>query len=174
MNISSKSLYSILALVDVARAHPEKPVAVRSICERYGVSINCLEKYLFTLRRSGLIRSVRGPGGGYVLTKEPSEIRLLDIIRITEGPFQWVRCLQTADNQADCLCEYQNGCLARIIWLRLVEKIDRIFWSIRLDDLAFRTPDIEQCLSTGHFPDGRSLAADHKGSPSTSVLELSG
>jgi Rrf2 family transcriptional regulator, cysteine metabolism repressor len=85
MKLTTKSEYSLLALVYLARAGEGTYVKVEDICERYGISKKYLEQLLTTLKQSGFIRARRGATGGYALAKRPEDISLASVIRIMDG-----------------------------------------------------------------------------------------
>jgi Rrf2 family protein len=86
MRISSKSGYALRALFDLAQHVGEGPVQSEEIARRQGIPVNYLNQLLITLRRAGLIESMRGPQGGHMLARAPEAITLLEILNALEGP----------------------------------------------------------------------------------------
>ena len=86
MKLSTRSRYGIHAMFDLAKNNGEGPQAIRSIAERQNVPEQYLEQLIGPLRRSHLVRSVRGAGGGYLLARLPKDITIGQIVRALEGP----------------------------------------------------------------------------------------
>jgi len=106
------------------------PVAVREIARRQGVSARYLEHLLLVLKKKGLVASKAGIRGGYVLTAEPSAIRIRQIVEALEGSLAPVACL------ADRRCRREKRCAARLLWRKVQEQIVRALDSVTLADLA--------------------------------------
>ena len=87
MRLSQRADYAAHAMVEIARAYGERPVHATEIARRQGIPEPYLEQLLLALRRAALVRSYRGPGGGYTLTRPPAAISLADIVAALEGPF---------------------------------------------------------------------------------------
>src|ERR1044071_672099 len=87
MRLSQRADYAAHAMVEIARAYGERPVHATEIAQRQGIPEPYLEQLLLALRRAALVRSYRGPGGGYTLTRPPAAISLADIVAALEGPF---------------------------------------------------------------------------------------
>ncbi|MEM6625894.1 MAG: Rrf2 family transcriptional regulator [Pseudomonadota bacterium] len=92
MKLGSKGRYAVMALVDLASNGDNGPVSLADISARQDISLSYLEQLFAKLRRSGLVRSVRGPGGGYLLSQGASETRVSDIILAVDEPIQTTRC----------------------------------------------------------------------------------
>ena len=88
MKISTKGRYGLRALIDLAQYSEIEPVSINSIATRQGISEGYLEQLLTLLKKAGLIKSIRGAGGGYVLAKEMNEISVGDVLRALEGSLQ--------------------------------------------------------------------------------------
>src|SRR3979411_1193886 len=87
MRLSQRADYAAHAMVEIARWYGERPVHATEIAQRQGIPEPYLEQLLLALRRAALVRSYRGPGGGYTLTRPPGAISLADIVAALEGPF---------------------------------------------------------------------------------------
>jgi Rrf2 family protein len=87
MRLSQRADYAAHAMVEIARWYGERPVHATEIAQRQGIPEPYLEQLLLALRRAALVRSYRGPGGGYTLTRPPAAISLADIVAALEGPF---------------------------------------------------------------------------------------
>jgi Rrf2 family cysteine metabolism transcriptional repressor len=111
----------------------EAPVPLSEIANREQISIQYLEQLFGELRRSGLVRSVRGARGGYLLTRPPEEITVGDVVRVLEGPVSPVGCIEEGTD--DCNCGREEHCLTKNVWLNLRDTIVDFFDSITLAGL---------------------------------------
>jgi len=120
---------------EIARHYGNGPISIKEIAERQGISFSYLEQILHKLGKAGLIESVRGPAGGYLLARQPSELTIGDIVRVLEGPIALSHCLEPGES-ADC---YQaDDCVARMVWAKVGAKIEEALDSISFDDLLQR------------------------------------
>src|SRR5258708_31695216 len=92
VKLSTKGRYAVMAMVDLARHSGGNPVALADIAERQEISLSYLEQLFAKLRRGGLVRSVRGPGGGYLLGRSMPELRISDVILAVDQPIRATRC----------------------------------------------------------------------------------
>ncbi|MFC1770090.1 RrF2 family transcriptional regulator [Nitrospirota bacterium] len=130
LRLSTKGQYGVRAMFEIAKGYPERPVNIKEISERQEVSVAYLEQILNTLRRSGLIKSVRGPGGGYLLSHSPALISMGAILKELEGPVAITSCLDPNEG-----CHRVDGCVTHLLWRSLGEKIEAFLGTINLDDL---------------------------------------
>jgi Rrf2 family protein len=130
LRLSTKGQYGVRAMYEIARGYPEKPVNIREISERQDVSIHYLEQILNKLRRAGLIRSVKGPGGGYLLAKMPEEISIADILLELEGPLAITSCLNPEEG-----CVRVEICVTHLLWKALGRQIEDFLNTVTLGDL---------------------------------------
>ena len=107
MKLSTKGRYGVKAMVELAINHGSGPISIKTISERQNISENYLELLFSTLKKAGLIKSLRGAQGGYILAKEPKEIRISDIINVLEGPIEIDKCLDGD------VCEQEDYCAKR-------------------------------------------------------------
>ena len=129
MKLSTKGKYGLYAMYYLAQHHACGPSPLREVAT-IGVSEDYLEQLLGTLRRAGLVNTVRGAQGGYLLAKEPETITVGDIIDATEGPLNISDCL------ADEGCCHKSGrCKTRRVWEYLSESINQLLQSITLKDM---------------------------------------
>lgn len=132
MKISTKGRYALRMMVDIAQHNTGEPVSIRDISERQDISVKYLEQIVSALVRAGYLRSIRGPQGGYLLAKKPSQYTAGDILRVTEGNLHPVDCLVDDVNQ----CERAATCVT----LRLWKELDRAIYSVvdryTLEDLV--------------------------------------
>lgn len=134
MQISTKGKYSVRAMVDIAQNSNGVPVPLAAISKREGISLLFLEQLFQQLRKGNLVSSVRGPHGGYVLAREPSEITIGEIVRLIEPPLYASSCFSN-DGSVDN-CRISDTCIGGAIWKQLSEHVDNFLDSITLADLA--------------------------------------
>jgi len=134
MRISSKGDYGLRALFDLAQRYGEGPVQSDDIATRQGIPVNYLNQLLITMRRAGLIESLRGPQGGHLLARRPDTITMLDVLSALEGP------LLPADHSRDDLepSQPEDHELVDDLWGELRSEIGKVFSAITLDDLCQR------------------------------------
>jgi Rrf2 family transcriptional regulator, cysteine metabolism repressor len=134
MRISSKGEYGLRALFDLAQHYGAGPVQSRDIHIRQGIDENYLNQILISLRKSGLIESVRGPQGGHRLARSPAQITILEALIALEGP------LLPAESGRDSLvpAEPLDRELVRDVWDELRASLKRYLAAVTLDDLCQR------------------------------------
>ena len=138
MKISTKIRYGTRAMLELASHYGEGPIELKEIARRENVSVKYLEQVIVPLRTAGLVKSVRGPKGGYSLAKPPSEVCLKDLVEILDGPIHLIECLN--DPKA---CHKIPSCVTRDIWKEVSEAIGGIFHSITLEDMVKRRSEKE-------------------------------
>ena len=133
MRLSTKGRYAVMAMVDLARYGNGNPVSLGEIAAREEISLSYLEQLFAKLRRSGLVRSVRGPGGGYLLAHGRDETRIADIIVAVDEPTHAVRC--TPGAAIGCRGD-RNRCLTHDLWEELSNQIHLYLSSVSLADVC--------------------------------------
>jgi Rrf2 family transcriptional regulator, iron-sulfur cluster assembly transcription factor len=133
VKLSSKGRYAVMAMVDLARHSSGSPVALAEIAERQEISLSYLEQLFAKLRRSGLVKSVRGPGGGYLLAHDRDETRISDIIVAVDEPLHAVRCVPGA--AIGCRGD-RSRCLTHDLWEELSNQIHLYLSSVSLGDVC--------------------------------------
>jgi Rrf2 family protein len=118
-------------IIDIAEQGNEKCVALKDVSERQKISTKYLEQIVTHLTKTGLLRSVRGAQGGYVLTKAPEDYSVGEILRAIEGNFAPVACLESNFNS----CDRQHSCRTLRFWKGLHETINDYIDSTKLSDL---------------------------------------
>lgn len=131
MRLSTKAQYAVQAMVSLALHGDGNPVTLKEIAGREQLSLTYLEQLFVKLRRSGLVESTRGPGGGYVLGFPAEQIRVAQIIDSVEETLVPVSCM---DESGHCGCTDQ--CITHSVWQGLAERIREFLSSITLDDLT--------------------------------------
>lgn len=123
LKISTKGRYGLTIMMELAAKFGEGPISLKSIAEKNGLSEHYLEQLIAPLRNAGLVKSVRGAYGGYILSKEPDSISAGDVIRILEGPISPVDFTEEDDPAK------------RDLWLRIRDSIAQVLDSTMLTDL---------------------------------------
>jgi Rrf2 family transcriptional regulator, cysteine metabolism repressor len=131
VKISTRSRYGLRAMLELALHQGEGPVMMQTIAQNQGVSRKYLDTIFSSLKNGGLIHSRRGIGGGHVLTKDPDQIRVGDILRAIEGPLSLVDCVGSP-----YFCARSHRCVTRDVWSEISQAIDTVLDSITLADLV--------------------------------------
>jgi Rrf2 family iron-sulfur cluster assembly transcriptional regulator len=135
MKLTSKGRYAVMAMADLAKNNVKKPTSLTEISLRQGISIAYLEQLFLKLRKNNLVQSVRGPSGGYLLSKNPEEIKLLSIIRAVDEKVKTVKCKK--ESKKGC-----NGksvkCITHNLWDDLEAHINKFFEDNTLNDILFK------------------------------------
>lgn len=132
MRISTKGRYGLTIMIELAKRHGEGPTSLRVIAGAHNLSEHYLEQLIAPLRNSGLVRSIRGAYGGYVLGREPETITAGDIIRVLEGPISLVEGIEDEEPAK------------RELWIRISDAIKGVLENTTLEDLAKHTEDDNQ------------------------------
>jgi Rrf2 family protein len=130
MRVSTRGRYGLRAILELARGFGEAPLLMSTLAARQGLSRKYLHTLLTALKSAGLVRGVRGPGGGFVLTRAPTQIKLSEILRALEGPLSLVDCV--ADVRA---CNRSKRCPARRVWQNLSGAIEDVLDNVTLEDM---------------------------------------
>lgn len=133
LKITTKGRYGLRALIDLATYSEIEPVSINSISARQGISERYLEQLMTLLKKAGIIKSIRGAGGGYVLAKDTSDISVGDVLRALEGSLESVEC--AGFNQEES-CEAAGGCVTKYVWKRINESINQTVNEISLKQLV--------------------------------------
>ncbi len=133
MKLSSKGRYAVMAMADLAsRGNGSAPVTLGEIAESQEISLAYLEQLFAKLRKGGLVKSTRGPGGGYLLAHAPHQVRISDIILAVDEPMTVTRCV--AASPKGCI---SNGrCLTHDLWEELGRHLHLFLTSITLADVV--------------------------------------
>lgn len=132
MRLTTKGRYAVTAMLDLAVHHSEGPIALADISERQGISLSYLEQLFAKLRKTGLVASTRGPGGGYNLNKDAAEIPVADVIAAVDEAVDATRCGGSKN------CQGEVRCLTHDLWEDLSEQIRSFLSSVSLADLVNR------------------------------------
>lgn len=142
MKISARGQYGMQAMLNLAIQSDRDPVTLSSIADSYGISASYLEQVFSSLRRSGLIKSVKGAQGGYILARQPSHITVGDILKVLEGSLFAASAEEPElSDGADAL----KHCLKKEVWDKIDNSIKSVIDFITLEDLVkeyYRTRDL--------------------------------
>ena len=131
MKISTRGRYALRFMIDLALHGNGEYIALKDVSQRQGISIKYLEQITSLLSKFGLLSSVRGPQGGYELSKPPADYKIGEILRITEGTLAPVACLESEVN----LCDKKGVCLTLPLWEGLSKVINDYLNSVTREDL---------------------------------------
>ena len=130
MKISTKGRYGLTIMIELAKRHGEGPISLKSIAQTNDLSEHYLEQLVAPLRNAGLVKSIRGAYGGYVLADIPSKITAGDVIRVLEGPITPVEGMEDEEPAK------------RELWIRIRDAIKDVLDSTTIDDLAKHSDDV--------------------------------
>ena len=141
MKLTTKGRYAVMALADIAKFDKNSPVSLRDISLRQGISLLYLEQIFSKLRKNEIVKSVRGSSGGYILTKNPEQIKLSNIFSAVQEEIKTVHCKR--ESKKGC-----NGksikCITHNLWDDLETHINSFFEKNTLNDIIFNTPKDKQ------------------------------
>jgi Rrf2 family iron-sulfur cluster assembly transcriptional regulator len=132
MKLSTKGRYAVMAMIDIGQHSEGKPVSLAEIADRQEISQEYLEQLFAKLRKAGLVESARGPGGGYRLARDASEIPVAEIITAVDEPLRVTRC----EGDAIDGCVKGERCCAHDLWSSLGRQMMAFLASITLDDVV--------------------------------------
>jgi len=136
MKLSSKGEYATRAILELSRRYgDENPVTVDVIAKAQSIPPRFLEQILLLLRRSGFVRSRRGPQGGYLLAKPPSEINVAQITRAIDGPLAPVACVSQLEHED---CELSDTCEMKWLWQDVRDCISNMLEAVSFQDIMDR------------------------------------
>jgi len=133
MRLSTKGRYAVTAMADLAiQSSSGRPVTLADIATRQEISLSYLEQLFGKLRKGGLVKSVRGPGGGYMLARSSADTRVSDIILAVDEPIKATRCTPGAP---DGCRSNKSRCLTHDLWEELGNQIYLFLSSVNLQDI---------------------------------------
>jgi transcriptional regulator, BadM/Rrf2 family len=124
MKITTRGRYGLTIMIELAKKYGEGPVAIKTIAQANGLSEHYLEQIVSPLRNAGLVKSLRGAYGGYVLSRPPAEITAGDVLKVLEGPLQLVEGIEDEEPAK------------RELWIRIHDAIKNVLDHTTLEDLA--------------------------------------
>ncbi|MGN0299401.1 MAG: RrF2 family transcriptional regulator [Lachnospiraceae bacterium] len=131
MKVSTKGRYALRMMLDIAGQTDGKPVRIKEIAARQGISDKYLEQIISSLNSAGFVRSIRGAQGGYMLKKEPKDYTVGMILRLMEGSLAPVACVE----EDASFCEREDCCATLIVWKKINQAINDVVDNITLQDL---------------------------------------
>ncbi len=134
MRLSTQSRYGVRAIFDIAYHSEGLETQVKDISRRQGISQRYLEQIFQKLKKAGIIGSKRGPSGGYFLKKKPEDIAIGEIVQITEGDINPVRCVNAEDSRQTC--ERSGECVTQMVWNEAGKRLRDYFNSVTIRDLC--------------------------------------
>ncbi len=150
MKLSTKGRYAVTAMFDIALHHQAGPVSLSDIADRQGISLSYLEQLFTRLRKQGLVKSTRGPGGGYSLAMDSEQIAISDVIDAVDENVDTTRCGGKAD------CQNHQRCLTHDLWENLSGEIRNYLSNISLaqavGNISVREVANRQDLSNHNHP----------------------
>lgn len=149
MRISTKGHYAVQAMVDLAAQAGSEPVSLSVIAERQGLSQNYLEQLFVKLRKAELVKSVRGPGGGYTLGKSAETISIGDIFAAVDESLVLIDCADPSGLPDHVTCDKSSGCLTQTLWARLCHHFNELVNSVTLDDVLKGEYDFPTIVHSG-------------------------
>ena len=135
MILGTKARYAVMAMVDIAVMHKGKPITLADIAERQEIPLPYLEQIFAKLRRGGIVRSVKGPGGGYLLAKEMKDTMIAEIVAAVDESIKMTRCGE--HKEGGCMAT-RSKCITHDLWDGLGNQIFQYLNSISLSDVCSR------------------------------------
>ena len=135
MRLTTKSRYGSRAIFDIAYHSAGRPVQIKDISRRQEIPQRYLEQIFQKLKKAKIVKSIRGPGGGYVLAKDSKEITVGDIIKAVREPIDPVFCVDN-ENKPNKKCSRADQCVTRLIWREAGERMTAFFDSVTINDLC--------------------------------------
>ena len=141
MKLTTKGRYAVMALADMSKFPVNNPVSLRDISLRQSISLLYLEQIFFKLKKNDIVKSVRGTNGGYVLKRDPKNIKLSEIFKALDQKVKTVGCKK--DSKKGC-----NGksakCITHNLWDQLDQHINSFFEKVKLQDLVKKNQMVER------------------------------
>ncbi|MDH3871950.1 MAG: Rrf2 family transcriptional regulator [Gammaproteobacteria bacterium] len=139
MRLSTKGRYAVTAMLDLAIHYAQGPVTLADISENQGISLSYLEQLFARLRKHGLVEGLRGPGGGYRLSRRPQDISVAEVITAIGEGIDVTQCGGSED------CQEGERCLTHVLWTRLGKEIYEFLNGITLASFLERD-DVNQVI----------------------------
>ena len=130
MKLSTRSRYGTRMMLDIAQHYNAGPIQIGDIARRQDISVKYLEQLVIPLKKADYVKSVRGPKGGYMLTRHPKEITVGEIVKVLEGGVNLSDCVENPD-----LCEKSTDCLTRGLWEEATKAVYDTLNSVTLSEM---------------------------------------
>jgi Rrf2 family protein len=145
LKLSTKGRYGVKAMFELALHYNIETVTIKTISQNQNISEFYLEQLFGSLRKAGLIKSVRGAQGGYALSKKPEEITVADILNILEGPIEISDCVSDEERT----CSNKNYCATRLLWVKISDSVNQVINSITLQDMMNDYIEMQKMKESG-------------------------
>ena len=132
MKISTKGRYALRLMLDLASDNSGHPKSIKDISVSQGISEKYLEQIISMLNKAGMVKSIRGAQGGYILTKEPKDYTVGMIFRVTEGDLAPVKCV----GEGEEACERKAGCVSALLYEKINDAVNNVVDTTTLEDLV--------------------------------------
>lgn len=133
MKLSTKGRYGVKAMFELALNYGMDPVSIKTIAERQNISDYYLEQLFSGLRKAGLVKSIRGAQGGYILARKPQDISASDILNILEGPIEISDCILDDESHS---CDRASCCSTRLLWRKISDSVNNVINTTTLQDMV--------------------------------------
>ncbi|HUU00063.1 MAG TPA: Rrf2 family transcriptional regulator [Myxococcota bacterium] len=133
MRVSTKGRYGLRVMIELALRNGQGPVVMGKIAKSQGISRKYMHSLLTSLKSAGLVHSVRGASGGYVLAELPEKITAGEVVKALEGPFALVDCVTDSS-----VCDRVDSCVTREVWKQVGEAAEKVLSDITIGQLAER------------------------------------
>ena len=130
MKLSTKGRYGLKAMFELSLNQDNGPMCLKNIAQKQSISEQYLEQIFSSLKKAGLVKSIRGAQGGYLLAKEAKDITVGDILTVLEGPVSVSDCVLDED-----VCENSDICVTKVVWEKIKNGIEDVVDSITLQDM---------------------------------------
>jgi Rrf2 family transcriptional regulator, iron-sulfur cluster assembly transcription factor len=138
MKLTSKGRYAVMALADLAKFNSTNPVSLRDISLRQGISLDFLEQIFSKLKKNNIVTSIRGTNGGYILSKQPNEIKLANILNAVDEEVKTVQCKKESKKGCN---NRMSKCITHNLWDELEIHINQFFEQKNLKDLISKSSE---------------------------------
>lgn len=135
MRLTTKGEYGVRALAVLAHHYKQGPLTLKEIAQREHLPDLYLEQIFRELKKAGIIESIRGPKGGYILAKDPKELTVGDAIRVLEGPIGPVECVIENSSGEGC-CTKEDNCITKFVWAKLRDSMTKVLDEIKFEDIV--------------------------------------
>jgi Rrf2 family cysteine metabolism transcriptional repressor len=142
MKFTLASEYGLRALIELAARYGDGPVSARTLAAAQGIPLRFLEHQLAALHKAGIVDSQRGANGGASLARDPSDIRIVDVIAALEGPLAPMYCLEPHDER----CAQSHQCGLQELWMRVEEAVRDVFEKTTIADITTRHRELQPLL----------------------------
>lgn len=132
MKLSTRGRYGLKAMFQLSLYYGDGPISLKQIADEQKLSENYLEQLFSTLKKEGLLNSVRGAQGGYMLSRQPKEITVGQILRALEGNMAPSDCVIDDEHE----CSREDRCVTKLVWMKMKDSIDEVIDSITLQDMV--------------------------------------